>query len=185
MSRMHGKILCLAVFLFLHVTMAFSQADNGQISGAVTDPQGLPVTQATVQIINQDTLTKREAKTDEMGRYSFSLLPGGRYQVVVEVVFEKGLAKLFTSLKLLDRSVTASAFTETATFGSAALKPPPPELALKSPWIYAGFSVANAKPHGTRPGHGPRAVKRLPSTILMARRKKGFGFSRASLAWIM
>ena len=84
MSQMHGKILCLAVVLFLSVTLAFSQSDDGQISGAVTDPQGLPVTQATVQIINQDTLTKREAKTDEMGRYSFSLLPGGRYQVVVE-----------------------------------------------------------------------------------------------------
>jgi hypothetical protein len=76
--------MSLAVFLFLGAPLAFSQADSGQISGQVIDPQGLAVTQATVQIVNQDTLAKRETQTDEAGHYSFSFLPGGRYQVVVQ-----------------------------------------------------------------------------------------------------
>jgi hypothetical protein len=84
MSRMHVKILGLAVFCFLNAAMAFSQTDTGQISGTVTDPQGLAVTQAPVQIVNQDTLAKREVKTDELGHYSASFLPAGRYQVVVQ-----------------------------------------------------------------------------------------------------
>jgi hypothetical protein len=85
MSRTLVKILSLAISLLFSVTLAFSQSDSGQISGVVTDPQGLPVSQATVQIINQDTLTKRETQTDEVGHYSASYLPGGRYQVVVQV----------------------------------------------------------------------------------------------------
>jgi Carboxypeptidase regulatory-like domain len=85
MSRTLVKILSLAISLLFSATLAFSQSDSGQISGVVTDPQGLPVSQATVQIINQDTLTKRETQTDEVGHYSASYLPGGRYQVVVQV----------------------------------------------------------------------------------------------------
>jgi hypothetical protein len=85
MSRPFVKILSLAIFLFFSATLAFSQSDSGQISGVITDPQGLPVSQATVQIVNQDTLTKRETKTDEVGHYSASYLPAGRYQVVVQV----------------------------------------------------------------------------------------------------
>jgi hypothetical protein len=84
MSRMRVKVLSLAIFFFLSAALAFSQTDSGQISGTVTDPQGLAVTQATVQIVNQDSLAKREVKTDELGHYSTSYLPAGRYQVVVQ-----------------------------------------------------------------------------------------------------
>lgn len=84
MTRTPVKILSLAIFLFLNTALTFSQSDSGQIAGLVSDPQGLAVTQATVQIVNQETLTKRETKTDETGHYTFSFLPGGRYQVVVE-----------------------------------------------------------------------------------------------------
>jgi Carboxypeptidase regulatory-like domain len=85
MSRTLVKALCLAVFLFLSATLAFSQSDSGQISGQVTDPQGLAVSQAKVEIINQDTLAKRETKTDDAGHYSISNLPAGRYQVAVQL----------------------------------------------------------------------------------------------------
>jgi len=84
MSRTLLKVLGLALFLFLNAARAYSQSDTGQISGTVNDPQGLAVSQATIEIINQDTLTKRETQTDETGHYSVSLLPGGRYQVVIQ-----------------------------------------------------------------------------------------------------
>jgi Carboxypeptidase regulatory-like domain len=84
MSRLLVKVLSPAVLLFLGATSAFSQTDNGQISGTVSDPQGLAVPQAKVEIVNQETLTKRDTQTDDAGHYSVSYLPGGRYQVMVQ-----------------------------------------------------------------------------------------------------
>jgi hypothetical protein len=84
MSATFVKMLSVAVFLFLSATLAFSQSEKGQISGQVTDPQGLAVSGATVEIVNQETLAKRETKTDEAGHYIVSYLPVGRYQVVVQ-----------------------------------------------------------------------------------------------------
>src|SRR5258708_33611259 len=85
MSRTLAKILSLVLLLLLSATLAFSQSDNGQISGQVTDPQGLAVPDAAVQVINRDTLAKRETKTDSAGHYSVLYLPEGRYQVVIQV----------------------------------------------------------------------------------------------------
>lgn len=104
MSRMHFKILSLAAFFFLSAALAFPQTDSGQISGTVTDPQGLAVTQATVQIVNQDSLVKREVKTDELGHYSASYLPAGRYQVVVQ-------AQGFSSTVSMDIALAAGQST--------------------------------------------------------------------------
>jgi Carboxypeptidase regulatory-like domain len=84
MSRKLVKILSVAVFIFLRVTPALSQSENGQISGQVTDPQGLAVANVAVEIVNQDTSAKRETKTDEGGHYAIAGLPGGRYKVVVQ-----------------------------------------------------------------------------------------------------
>jgi len=79
------KIASVVASLLFTVTLAYSQSDSAQISGTVTDHQGLAVAQAKVEIVNQDGLVKREAQTDETGHYSVSLLHAGRYQVVVQV----------------------------------------------------------------------------------------------------
>ena len=84
MSRMLVKTFSVAVCFFLGVTLAFSQTTKGQFSGTVTDPQGLAVPNATVEIVNKDTSAKREAKTDEGGRYTVAGVPGGHYQVTVQ-----------------------------------------------------------------------------------------------------
>jgi hypothetical protein len=73
----------IAAVLF-SVTLAFSQTDSGQISGTVTDPQGLAIPAAKVEIVNQDTQVKQETKTDDTGHYTITLLPAGRYQVAVQ-----------------------------------------------------------------------------------------------------
>ena len=99
MSRMLAKIVCLALFLFVCIPLASSQSDNGQISGTVTDPQGLAVPQATVEIANQDTQAKRETKTDDAGHYSVLNLPAGRYQVTVQ-------AQGFSTAVIQDISLT-------------------------------------------------------------------------------
>jgi hypothetical protein len=84
MSRTLVKILGAAVSIFLSVTVAFSQAAKGRISGQVIDPQGLAVPNATVTVVNRGTSAKKETKTDDAGHYAVTELPGGRYQVVVQ-----------------------------------------------------------------------------------------------------
>ncbi len=61
-----------------------AQGTNGRFSGQVTDPDGGAIPGASVQIINQETFVKREAKTDSSGSYTVVSLPPGRYQVIVE-----------------------------------------------------------------------------------------------------
>ncbi len=84
MSRWISKIFWLAGFLCLMASALYSQTENAQISGQVTDPQGLPVVGASVQVVNQDTQTKKEVKTDDSGHYVASGLPAGRYKVIVQ-----------------------------------------------------------------------------------------------------
>jgi hypothetical protein len=84
MSRKLVKLLSAAVLLPLGATPALPQSENGQISGQVTDPQGLAVANATLEIVNQDNSAKRETITDEAGRYAVPGLPSGRYRVVVQ-----------------------------------------------------------------------------------------------------
>ena len=85
MSRTFVKILSTAASFLFVVTLAFAQSEKGQISGQVTDPQGLAVPNAAVEIINQDTSAKRETQTDEAGHYAVLNVPGGRYKLVVQV----------------------------------------------------------------------------------------------------
>lgn len=78
------RSLSLTVFLLLCTSAVFSQSEDGQISGQVTDQQGLAVAGATVEIVNQGTLEKRETKTNDTGNYSISNLPAGLFQVVIQ-----------------------------------------------------------------------------------------------------
>jgi hypothetical protein len=85
-SRMFSILLRAAICLLLSASLAISQTENGQIFGQVTDDQGLAVSGAVIEIVNQDTLTKRKTKTNETGSYSVSYLPSGRYKVVVQAL---------------------------------------------------------------------------------------------------
>jgi hypothetical protein len=84
MSRKLLKLLSAAASLLFSVTLTFAQSEKGQISGQVTDPQGLAVPKASVEVVNRDTSAKRETQTDESGHYAVPDLPGGRYQVAVQ-----------------------------------------------------------------------------------------------------
>jgi hypothetical protein len=77
------KILGVAFLACLTIAPAYSQSDKGQISGAIADPQGLPVNIAHVVLLNQGTSAKTEADADAVGHYQFSALPAGRYQLTV------------------------------------------------------------------------------------------------------
>src|SRR5882757_4413351 len=74
----------LAFVVALSGLSAMSQMAMGRFSGVVTDSDGGAIPGASVQIVNQETLVKRDAKTDEAGAYAVPSLPAGRYQIIVE-----------------------------------------------------------------------------------------------------
>ncbi|HEV2670279.1 MAG TPA: TonB-dependent receptor [Gemmatimonadales bacterium] len=57
-------------------------ADLASISGRVTDPDGKPIAQVTVQLVE----AKRSTKTGDDGRYSFSQVPRGTYTLVFTMI---------------------------------------------------------------------------------------------------
>jgi hypothetical protein len=101
MSRKFFIVICATVLLLFGASLAFAQAEKGQISGQVTDPQGLVVPTATVEITNRDTSAKQQATVDENGHYAFTGLSAGRYQLVVQ-------AQGFTTFTSADITLAAN-----------------------------------------------------------------------------
>jgi hypothetical protein len=58
-------------------------AQNGRFTGQITDSQGAAIPGASIQVIHQETLVKRETVSDAGGSYSVAYLPAGKYQVIV------------------------------------------------------------------------------------------------------
>src|SRR5215470_2317171 len=77
-------MLVIPLIVLLCLPAALGQGGAGRISGQVTDPNGAVIPAASVQVINQDTLVKRNVQTDDFGAYNVPGLPPGRYQVIVE-----------------------------------------------------------------------------------------------------
>ena len=73
MSRTLVKILCLTIILIVNAPVAFSQSENGQISGQVTDPQGLNVPKAAVN--RQSGYLRKARDEDRRSRALFCCQP--------------------------------------------------------------------------------------------------------------
>jgi outer membrane receptor protein involved in Fe transport len=71
------------VCLLALVGSPLAQTYRGTLSGAVTDPDGAAVVQATVTAINRDTGVAQEARADARGTYRLLNLEPGQYQLVV------------------------------------------------------------------------------------------------------
>jgi len=91
---MKGKALHTLVFSLIAgfllspliiVCFAQSQAQNAQIEGTITDPNGAAVSKAPVTARNLETGATRNTTTDESGVYRFPLLPLGTYRITIEV----------------------------------------------------------------------------------------------------
>lgn len=86
MPRRHSlfafAVLC-AVIAF-GVNSAFGQVNTANLSGAVTDPQGLVVRGAKITVSSSAKGTERTAVADENGHYTVVGLAPGEYKVRVE-----------------------------------------------------------------------------------------------------
>jgi vitamin B12 transporter len=74
------SIHCACLVLALAFTTISAIADGGNIHGTVTDPLGAVVAGAQVQLLRKGKPVAATT-TDSEGRYRFSPLPSGRYQV--------------------------------------------------------------------------------------------------------
>jgi hypothetical protein len=80
--------------LALTVGAVSAQTVTGTITGTVTDPSALPITGASVTVVQEATGDTRETATSAAGDFVFTALPPGRYQLRVQ----------FTGMKRLERS---------------------------------------------------------------------------------
>jgi hypothetical protein len=69
------------LWLLLALSTLHAQSTKVELFGVVRDPGGLPVSGATVELINTGTGNKLSATSDLSGAYHFSALPAGSYRI--------------------------------------------------------------------------------------------------------
>src|SRR5438552_10896885 len=122
--RCNGGTLCILLVLALAVLWttpgAQAQVLYGSVVGLITDPTGAAIPRAHVTLTNTSTNLKREADTDDAGRYSVPNLPEGNYEVMLSASGFKPLTQTGISVRVgsvvrLDSSLEVGALTEHVT----------------------------------------------------------------------
>ena len=78
--RVWSLFVCLSVFIAIP---AKAQVLFGSVVGAVTDPTGAAIPDATVRITSQQTNDMRTVQTDKAGTYTISTVAPGTYLVII------------------------------------------------------------------------------------------------------
>jgi hypothetical protein len=87
-----GAVVCALLFL-LAVSSAGILAAETDLTGKLTDPQGAAVPNATIRLLRRADSSRREAKSDGTGRYSFTALEAGEYRLEAELAGFPVIAK--------------------------------------------------------------------------------------------
>jgi len=87
------NFLSVSVFFLCAVSVAFSQAGRGSISGLVTDPGGALIQGAKVVVLNPATGVTQHTVTTSAGLYTFISLNPGVYKVTVSQTGFKSFAQ--------------------------------------------------------------------------------------------
>lgn len=117
-------LLVFGVAFFAFSSSVWGQATTS-LRGAVTDPSGATIPNATVHLVNVDTSTERTATTDQQGSYVFSEVVPGRYVLRVEATgfssFEqKGFQLLVNLPATINVKMKVGAATTTVEVTAAA-----------------------------------------------------------------
>src|SRR5215813_12978005 len=92
MKRSGARFLFASIALVLLTALcALAQVFTASVSGLVTDPAQAGISNAHIKIRNTDTNETRETDAGPDGRYIFSQLKPGAYEVTVEA---KGFKRL-------------------------------------------------------------------------------------------
>lgn len=76
-----GALLAVSVCVLVHVPLLSQTTATGALTGEVLDPSGAVIPEAALRLTNQETNTVFSAVSDDLGRFSFLLLPPGNYQL--------------------------------------------------------------------------------------------------------
>lgn len=71
--------------LFLFAVGGFAQTDRGTLTGAVSDVTNAVIPGAGITATNIQTSAKYETISTETGNYTLTQLPGGVYELTVEL----------------------------------------------------------------------------------------------------
>ena len=82
-TRVRAWAFALSVLILLMPATCFAQASLASLTGVVSDPNGGVIPNASVKLTNVSTLEERQATTGSEGRYTFSQLLPGSYQLSV------------------------------------------------------------------------------------------------------
>lgn len=91
--RRATRVLILLATLVLAPPLHSQDASTGAIRGTVLDPDGRPVSAATVAVVSTTTGVPRSFLTDSEGRFAFELVPPGDYSARAEL---KGMSPQVT-----------------------------------------------------------------------------------------
>jgi Carboxypeptidase regulatory-like domain len=101
----HAAIHLLALILICGTTLT-ANAQEGRITGKVTDPQDVTVAAARAKLVNAAGVVILEQRSDAQGKFNFQPVEPGAYQVTAE---HPGFVKV-----IVDVSVSAGQTTEIA-----------------------------------------------------------------------
>src|SRR5258707_6469974 len=85
--RICSKLAVLAVaslWMGSCVSSAFAQSTNAELSGRITDPNGLPVPKVKIEAVNVLTNISSSTETNEAGIYVIPSLQPAIYRILVE-----------------------------------------------------------------------------------------------------
>ncbi len=121
-------LLTVVVFVLavLLIQPAGAQVFYGSIVGAVTDPSGAAVPNASVNITNTNTGQARDAKTDSGGRYSLPDVQAGNYSVKVTApgfrpIERTGVAVTINTVTRVDAALEVGQVNEQVTVEASAV----------------------------------------------------------------
>ena len=119
------RLIVLAVIFLFGCSLAFAQAQTGEILGVITDITGASVPGASVTVTNTDTGVARTIKSDDQGRYDAADLQIGNYQVQTQMQgfapqAQKGLVLSVGQKLLADFKLEVGTVSQEVTVSSTA-----------------------------------------------------------------
>src|SRR6266571_2662284 len=126
LNRTFRSLLCFGLLLVCLSATAWAQSTStGTVVGQVTDPQGAVVPGADVTLLDVATNTPRKTITNETGRYTFTNVPPGIYDLSVSKTGFKSAKvqgqKVAVTLTLtIDITLEVGAVSETVQVSAAA-----------------------------------------------------------------
>src|SRR5216683_7603089 len=106
--RICSKIAVLAVtslWIVFCVSSAFAQSTNAELSGRITDPNGLPVPKVKIEAVNVLTNISTSTETNEAGIYVIPSLQPAIYRILVQKEGFDLIVKPNVELHVQDHSV--------------------------------------------------------------------------------